>query len=327
MTRSRLVVVIAAAVVAAGIAAALVAFWLDPARAAIGPLPGQALVLPSESAFVAGLDVKRFVASHLYATLGRGGAWRPQALAALEAQTGISLERDVERLVLAGGKDASGVVALAFGRFDRASLTTALGRTGEPRTVHGVAVYRLGVANAAEPGAVALLDDRTVVSGTATAVERTLAARADANLGLRGNQPLVDLIARVKPGAMFWIAGDRALLSQLPRGIPAPGGGTNEFRLPALEGLLLTADVEPVVAVDATGITADAAAADNLASMLRGGVALLKLQAGQKPQLAELVQAISITTEKEQVHVSGRFAYALVESMIGGGTRPTPAAP
>ena len=66
MKRSRLVVIAAGSVVGLGLALALGALVLDPARAAVGPLPAEGLVLPADSRFVMGIDVPRFVQSPFY---------------------------------------------------------------------------------------------------------------------------------------------------------------------------------------------------------------------------------------------------------------------
>ena len=57
MTRTRITLFASTLVVALGVVAALGALWLDPARAAVGPLPAAALVLPADSRFVMGFDV------------------------------------------------------------------------------------------------------------------------------------------------------------------------------------------------------------------------------------------------------------------------------
>ena len=32
------------------------------------------------------------------------------------------------------------------------------------------------------------------------------------------------LLESVRPGSTFWMVGDQTVLSQMPKGIPAPGG-------------------------------------------------------------------------------------------------------
>jgi hypothetical protein len=315
MTRSRLVVVGALMVVAVGVMVALAAFWLDPARASIGPLPGEALVLPSDSTLVLGLDVKRVAASTFYRKFARERGARPQALTEFTQKTGIDPERDIDRVVFAAGKDAAtDSVALISGRFDRARLAAELAKTLKSKTVAGVTVYDFG---GAQSSGIAILDDHTLIAGVDATLARTLVARAEGGQGLRGNHELIELLTQVKPGSTFWVVGDRTLVGKLPRAIPAPGGGSSELSLPALKGLTITGDLEPLVTINATGITADAAAAGNLADVLRGLAALLAIQSSQKPELKQLASALSITTENERVHLNGRFSYELLDAMTG----------
>ena len=49
-----------------GSLAAVGALYLDPARAAVGPLPAEGLLFPADVRFVIGVDVKRLTSSPLY---------------------------------------------------------------------------------------------------------------------------------------------------------------------------------------------------------------------------------------------------------------------
>src|SRR5512146_1724324 len=128
MTRSRLFVLVATVIVALGVVAGIGALWLDPARASVGPLPAQALVLPGDARFVMGFDVQRFTASPFYARYAKERGMRPDSLRELEEKTGLDPARDVEQIVVAGsGADRrSPGVALVIGRFDLYKLGRTL---------------------------------------------------------------------------------------------------------------------------------------------------------------------------------------------------------
>jgi hypothetical protein len=133
MTRSRLVVFGSMLVVGVGAVAALGALYLDPARAAVGPLEAEALALPADSRFVIGLDVQRFVNSPFYGRFSSDRKSQPDAFGQLEEKFGLNPERDLDRVVIAG-RDSTGMkkdpgVALITGRFDRYKL----GRVAEER--------------------------------------------------------------------------------------------------------------------------------------------------------------------------------------------------
>jgi hypothetical protein len=323
MSRSRRVVLLASLVVAVGLAVALGAFWLDPARAAVGPLPAAALVLPGDSTFVVGVDVKRLSASSFYKHVtATQSASRLQALRELEEKTGINAERDVDQVILAGaGARPEGRIALVTGTFDRSKVGSALEESHKAtwKKEHGTTIYLFGEGQP-DGAAVAFLEDGMLVMGSPRAVSSTVASHASGATALRSNTALMALVAAIKPGSTFWMVGDQDLLSQLPMG-PGPGG---QLGLPGLKSLTVTADLDPVVAFDATGTAADEAGAKNLADMVRGFAALLTMQAQQKPELKDLAAAISVSTDANQVHVTGRFPQELIERLQSMGAPPRP---
>ena len=321
MTRSRMVVFVSMLVVGVGAVAAVGALYLDPARAAVGPLPAEALALPGDTRFVMGLDVKRFVASPFYARFAeKQGHARPDAFRELEEKLGLNPERDLDRVVIAGrdasakGKDTG--VALVTGRFDRYKL----GRAAEEKpgvttkNHQGTSMYLYDEDGKAAT-AVAFLDDETLAIGSQKSVEAVIANRAGGSGGLRTNAALVALLETVKPGSTFWMAGDQALLSRMPQVVPGPGASGAGMQLPALRSVIVTGDLDPLVALQITGETADAAAAQNLADIVRGLVAMASLHAQQKPELKQLASAVSVTTDAHRVQVNARFPYALLDTL------------
>lgn len=334
MTRSRLVVFFSFLVVAVGALGAIGAFYLDPARAAVGPLPAQGLSLPADTRFVIGVDVKRFTASPFYQKYSKNRPHsQPEALKELEDKTGLNPERDVDRVVITGrpGGEKEGAVALVQGHFDRAKLSRAI-ETEKKKDVtwkafQGTTVYLFG-EGAKGSGAVAFIDDDTLVVGSQAAVEATMTSFAQGSQPLRSNAALMALLEKVKPGSTFWMVGDQTLLANLPTSVPAPGaapgpGAQGQLSLPSLKSLTITGDLDPAVALEATGEAADEAAARNLADIVRGFVAFAALQANQKPELKQLSSAISVTTDANRVLVSARFPYELIDALQPGAARPS----
>jgi hypothetical protein len=319
MSGSRRVVFLSMVVVGLGAVGALGAFFLDPARAAVGPLPAEGLLLPADARFVVGLDVKRFTASPLYKKFAAQA--RPDAFRDLEEKTGLNLERDVDQVLIAGRAAGGSVpgVAIVLGSFDTYKLGRAI-ETNPKAPVGGRAFlgYTEYVFNEAgkEPGAVAFLDRQALVIGTEAAVEAALTAKAQGATPLRTNPSIMGLLERVKPGSTVWMVGDQSLLQNLPATIPAPGGGGsgNSIALPALKSLIITGDLDPMVALSITGDTPDEAAARNLGDIVRGFVALASLQANQRPEFKDLASAISVTTEASRVQVNARIPYAMLDA-------------
>ncbi len=334
MKPSRLVVIAAASVVGLGLALALGALVLDPARAAVGPLPAEGLVLPADTRFVVGLDVRRFVQSPFYKRFASQGG-RPQAFTELEQKTGFNPERDVDQVLIAGRPDKGreGGLVIVRGRFDRYKLSQAIEAEGKRVTQKKHEGNPLYLFNEGVKGASALAflghDADLLVMGSQAAVEAAVTSHFQGATPLKQNTALVGLLERVKPGSTFWMVGDQSLLSQMPSAVPAPGGGGgSQIQLPALKALMVTGELDPVVSLDVTGDATDAAGAGQLADIVRGFVALASLQASQKPELKGLQNAVSVTTDQSSVRLSARVPYELLEALQpkkSAGVSPAPA--
>jgi hypothetical protein len=334
MTRSRAVLTASFAVLLTGSALALSALVLDPARAAVGPLPAEGLALPAKTRVVVGIDMQRFVASPFYTRYAqKDPSKHMQALQELEEKTGLNPERDIDRVIMATGAGATAhdsAVVLVEGRFDTHRLARLIETEKKGVTwkkVEGATAYLFNEAEGRKSGALAFLDENTIVMGSLAGVEQVLTNRVQAPAALEGNKELMDLLRQVEPGSAFWMVGDQTALAQLPKGHTGGGQGPG-FTMPNLKSVMVTAELEPVLNVKLTGEATDAAAAKNLADLVRGFVAMAALQSAQKPELKELGNAISVTADVNKVHVSARVPYELLDA-LQAGARPkvTAAAP
>jgi hypothetical protein len=294
----------------------------------MGPLPPGAAVLLPGARFVMGLDVRRFEASPFREKVGKGV--RPDALSELQVKAGLDPEHDVDHVFVAGGApgDRRGV-ALVVGRFDRKRIAHAIESEKKDVTARahdGTTVYVFGEASAS-PGALALLDDHTIVLGTPSAVDAVV-ARRHATAADDGNPVIVGLLQRVPPGRTFWMVGDQDLLAHLPKAIrpPAASGGGAPLSLPALRSLIVEGDLDPQLDLILTGETADPASARGLADLVRGFLSLASLQAAKRPELGRLAAAINVTTEESRVRVVGRIPYEILEALKGPAPSPSPRA-
>lgn len=320
MTRSRIVLFVGMTVVVVGVAAGLGALWMSSAQAAVGPLAGEALILPQDARFVMGFDVKRFAASPFYARFAVERGMKPEALQQIEERTGLNPSRDIDQIVIAGsGRKGSPGVAVALGRFDLYKLGRAIETEGKAQGLshEGVTVYGFG-DDEARSVAVAFLDESTLVFGARDQVLAAVSSRTRNETPLKRNAALMARVEKVRPGSTFWMVGDQSLLASLPTSLPAPGAsadGSASMTLPALVGLSVTGELDPQVSVEVTGEAKDALSAKNLADVVRGLVAMASLQAQQKPELQQLASAISVTTEENRVLVNARVPYELLEAL------------
>jgi hypothetical protein len=320
MTRSRLAVLVSTVVVVLGVVAGIGALWLNPARAAVGPMPAEALLLPADSRFVMGFDVKRFTSSPFYARYASQRGMSPDALRELEAKTGISPARDVDQIVIAGtgGAGAGSMLALVTGRFDLYKLGRTLETEGKVEGYNhdGATVYAFK-ADANPAMSIAFLDESSLLFGQKAPVEAAVSSRTRGEAPFRKNAVLMALVEKVRPGSTFWMVGDQSLLAGMPTSVPAPGASADgaAISLPALSSLTVTGDLDPQVSLSVTGEATDELSAKNLADVVRGLVAMASLQAQQKPELSQLASAVTVATQANQVLVSASIPYELLDAL------------
>jgi hypothetical protein len=333
MTRSRLAVLVSTTVVVLGLVAGLGALWFNQARAAVGPMPGEALILPADARFVMGFDVKRFTASPFYARFASERGMQPESLRELEEKTGLNPARDIDQIVIVGApgvQKGSPGLALALGRFDLYKIGRTLETEGKVsgHNVDGVSVYAFKEEDARSV-ALAFLDENALLFGPRAQVEAAVSSRTRGETPLKKNTALMGLVEKVRPGSTFWMVGDQSLLAGMPTSVPAPGASADgaTMSLPALKSLTVTGDLDPQVSLAVTGEATDELAAKNLADVVRGFVALMSLQAQQKPELQRLASAVTVATEQNRVLISARVPYELLDALRAKAKAAPPAAP
>jgi hypothetical protein len=247
---------------------------------------------------------------------------RPEAMDRLEQWTGLDPARDIDQIVVAGrgrvGQKQEVPLVMAMGDFNLEKLGGSIEKagSGQKSQLEGATLFTMeqkGVSSS-----LAVLDTKTLLFGPTAKVQDVVQSRARGETPLEQNEELLGLVGSVKPGNTFWMVGDQSLLSNMPNGIPAPGmggAGSASMNLPPLQSLIVTGDLGPQLSLALTGVAADEASATKLADVLRGLVALVSLQAQQKPELQELASAFSISTEATKVLVNARIPYELLDSL------------
>jgi len=320
MNRSRRVILTAAAISVLGVGFAFSTRLTGTARAAVGPVPPEALALPADSAIVMGFDVRALTGSQFYAKFsGEGEPGRIEALQEIESKTGLNPERDIDAIVVAVRTESSqdsegarrhkdGGLVFVTGRFDAARLESSIPEAGKAQKERrdGVTIYR--EASGKSNGAVALLDAGILVAGDSAAVDKFLENRATGH-GIRDSRELVARLEKIEPGSTFWAVGGASVLDRMA------GMGGPAANLPNIKEVVAFGHVDPELGVTATAEASDAKSATKIADVLRGFSAMLSLQASQKAELAQIADSISVATEDDKVHVKATITHELIESL------------
>ncbi len=325
-----LVILVVALVVVAAAGGALYYFTMMR-PAAVGPMPGEALALPADTGFLTGVDVKGLFASTTYKQLASGdfpmGDAIPKeqadtakkelkegiakGLKEAEAKTGVRFDQDVDQIVLgvAGVTEKEPQVAgLAFGRFDRAKIKAAIeaaqkadGGTTTSKTA-GKASLLVFEKNGKSDAAVAFLDDHALAFGTPALVEATALNFGNRTKALDGNTSVIALVKALKPDTGYWFVAGQSVLDKIKQeaGSSAPA---NLFP----QTVTLAGGFDG--GMELSGQMADEAAAKNAADMLRGGLAMAKMQAAQAQgkegaAAAKLIEGVTIDVQGKTLRIT-----------------------
>jgi TonB family protein len=307
----------------------------------VGPLAGQALSLPADTAFVGGFNAKAFFASPGYQQLASGKLPVPagqdpaeaeakqkelkanleKGLAEGEAKVGIRFDKDVDRLVIAANNVAAPTpdgVLIAVGRFDKAKITNAVqatakaeNKTVNTKTLAGVSV--LEMVDPGKPSAILAIPNASVLLvGTEAAVTAVLSAQSQSKRPLETNASLMTLVKGLDPASGYWFVADEALVN---RGEKEAGPGAAAM-FPMPKNLTFAGRFEGAMTLAAD--MADDAAAKQVSSMIEGGLGMVKMGAESNPQVEkvpgakDMLNSLAVKTEGKKVSLS-------MASPSGGG--------
>jgi hypothetical protein len=289
-------------------------------------LPPAARALPTDSTFVVGLDIARFIASPLYQKIGKGGAGAAPLSAVAEAlrAAGLDPERNLSQLVVAGdGRPGGSVLALVSGKFEKKAVEKALAgrpelKKRESKTGTPIWVGPPRDAETPEP-AMAVLADGLLLAGPADGVSAGLMRHGIDAPGLFGNNTLLSLVQRVPPQAAFWMCGDPSVVDRAARLVPE----STSVSLPSLQRIVASGEFTPDLQATIVGETVDEKSAKGVADMVQGLLSLVSLGATQRPELKDLISGVAISSEGARVNASVKIRYETLEKLQG----PAPVAP
>lgn len=292
-----------------------------PARpaGAAGPAPMDFLRSLPAGDVIATVDVATLVNKTLPAVL----AGRPESLRKLDAniakiQTDFGIDlRQVRHVAISAspyGAERSWV-AVVDGRFDAALQPAAAAAAAEkytklyPRyglrteTHEGTTVYVFPRADGVASGAfaVAVLDASTALYGTPSGVRQAIDARRGKSASAASREELVAAYEQSEAGAVIRFA------TMLPKELLQQGQDDPFSKsLSAIQSIFGSAGVaaDNGLAVRTTARTASAADAKSVLSSLTAVVDLGRTVTGNKPELAALIEHVSLATSGNDVQMN-----------------------
>ncbi|MFO7694652.1 MAG: hypothetical protein R6V57_16335 [Vicinamibacterales bacterium] len=281
--------------------------------------PEELKYLPGDSAVVAYANVRDVMNSELRQRLRKLEGVTDEGRSEFKTRTGIDIEQDIDHVVASmgtPGPDAgharhAGLVVVT-GRFDASKIEAMAlehgGRTEQYKGKRLLVVSRH--AKSEEPGAGAemamgFLDQGVVAIGTADMVRRAVDRGAGGD-NVPANDEMMRLVGGMSGESMWAVGRFDALSAQAA--IPA---GVSE-RIPPLTWFSASGRVNGGLQAVVKAEAKDEQAAENLRDIIRGFVALAKMQTGSRPGIQKMMPDVQLSGDGKEVAIS----FAVTNDML-----------
>jgi hypothetical protein len=302
VNRTRYFVIASLLVLGVGLGTGLVAFYMGfPAGAFQRRGPEELQYIPRDAALIAYADVQQIMTSDLRQKLRRVIPLHDNGQREFQDRTGINIETDIDRVVACVRPDVertnlpgSGVV-LARGRFDEVRIEALMREHGAH--VENYNGKRVVVADGGRhPGGfgVAFVEPGLVAVGTTRLVQTAIDLHQGGDnpqtgvASATGNEELMNLVRSLDAGNAWAVGRFDALTARanLPQGIAD--------RLPPITWFSASSHVNGGLTGVIRAEARDEEAANNLRDVVRGFLALAKMQAGSRPDMQAMIQSLEL---------------------------------
>jgi hypothetical protein len=231
----------------------------------------------------------------------------------LEAETGINIERDVDKIIVSGAgvdpRTDGRPLMLARGRFDQVRLEGLVREHGGTDADYkGKRLFSFTPSNDAPAVAVAFIETDLVAIGTLAAVRGALDTK-DGGSNVTQNSEMMRLVRDIDDGNAWAVARFDALASGpgVPQEIAA--------RLPAISWFAVSGHVNGGIRGTVRAEARDEASAENLREVIRGFMALARMQAGQKSEFADLLNSLQLSGQGNSVALDFAVPSELIDAL------------
>ena len=338
--RTRNFVIASLLVLGAGVGTGLVAYYGFPTSAfTAGDGPDELRFLPANATVVAYADVHDVMTSELRQKLRAALPFQGDGQQSFQTQTGINIETDIDRVVFgltpsadSGSPSRPSGLVVARGRFDVVRLEAFMRDRGA--TVEDYKGARVVTAAPQSPQApdstgtqpvaptarpsisVAFLENGLVALGTSVLVRRAVDLK-DGGDSVKMNDDIMARVRALDTGNVWAVGRFDALTSQanLERGMVA--------NLPAITWFSASGQVDSGLRAVLKAETRDEESANGLRDVIRGFVALVRMQTNGRAELQNMLQSIQLggsgQTVSLSLDLSPQAIDALQNSLQGAG--------
>jgi hypothetical protein len=310
--RTRLFVAVASGILVVGLGTGLLAAYVGGFQNLTivgGDVPAEFVYIPADARVVAYANVRDVMDSELRHKLATFQPDSSRGTEHFKEQTGIDLETDIDYVVasFAGmGEPPQGEppLVLAKGRFDQGRIEELIRNQGG--TVEDYKGSHLLISQENKL-AVVFLDSGLVAIGGPAAVRASIDTKA-AGSSVKNNDEVMRLVREIDDGDAWVVARFDALTgSKLPPEVAN--------QLPPINWFSARAFVDGGVQGQVRVETRDEPSAQNLQEVIRGFMALGRMQASQHPEVAEFLNSVQLSTQGTTVSLSFSVPSEMIEAL------------
>lgn len=320
--KTRYFVIASLLVLTVGVGTGLVAYYIGFPTAFAQQGPDELQLVPGNAVVVAYANVHEVMVSNLRERIRQAMPQLPDGQREFENTTGINIETDVDRVVAALVPPADGRLDvprsglfIATGRFDQVRIEALMREHGaSEETYKG---RRLFVAQHDGVGlSVAFVEPGLVAFGGAPLV-RAAIDRRDGGDSVRSNDDIMGLVRSLDRGNVWAVGRFDALTSRanLPPQITS--------QLPPITWFAVSGHVNGGLMGDVRMETRDEESASQFRDVIRGFIALARMQADAHPELEQVMRSIQLGGSGKTVAVSFELPAAALDVL----SRPPAAQP
>lgn len=320
-TRTRYFVIASLLTLTFGLGAGLVAYYTGFSTSALARPggPDELQFVPADAALVAYADVRAIMTSDLRQKL-RAAMPSGDGQQEFQSQTGINIETDIDHVIAAvvprsdtqpgaGARNVPGsMIVLARGRFDQVRIEALMREHGAH--VEDYKGSRLIVGDVPDRPTVSLafLEPGLVAVGTSGLIRGAVDLKSGGS-SISTNDDMMKLITSLDSGNA-WAAGRFDVLTaraNLPDGMAQ--------RLPALTFFSASANIDSDIRGVLRAEARDEESANNFRDVLRGFLALAKMQSSARPEFQGALQALQLSGTGTTVALSFELPGAALDAL------------
>jgi len=327
-TKTRYFVIVSLLVLTVGLGTGLLAYYVGFPTSALSRAggPDELQFVPSDAALLAYADVRQIMTSDLRQKVRSLLPMRENGQQEFQNETGINIETDIDRVVfaLSPGHDSTdrpgSAIVLARGRFDQVKIEALMREHGASVEQYKDARIIISPEHQGRAISVSFLEPGLAAIGTTNLIHTAVDLKAGGP-SITTNDEVMRFVRDLESGNAWAVGRFDVLASQtlLPAQVTE--------KLPAIQWFSASAQVDGGIRGVVRAEARDEDAGNALRDVVRGVMALVKLQVTSQPALDTVLRSMELGGSGKTVTLSFEVPSSVFDA-LPTLTRPAqPAAP